>query len=66
MRAISSVIAAVIRDGSMPPLVSHMTTRSAPASSAVRTTEAVNAGSKRKPSKKCSQSTNTRRPSAVR
>ncbi len=47
----------------MPPLVSQSTTRSAPASSAVRTTEAAYAGSKRKPSKKCSQSTKTRRPS---
>ncbi len=38
---VSSEIAAVIRDGTMPPFVSHMTTRSAPASSAAATTDAV-------------------------
>ena len=40
-----------------------MTATSAPASSAVAATRAVYAGSKRNPSKKCSQSRNTRRPS---
>ena len=43
-RAVRSPIAAVIRDGSMPPLVSHMTTPSAPASSAAATTLAVYVG----------------------
>ena len=40
-RSTTSSIAAVIIDGSMPPLVSHMTTRSAPASNAAATTDAV-------------------------
>ena len=40
-----SPIAAVTRDGSIPPLVSQMTTTSAPASSAVAATWAAYAGS---------------------
>lgn len=46
-RAVRSAMAAVTWEGSIPPLVSQSTIRSAPAASAVSTTAAVYAGSNR-------------------
>ena len=65
-RSRTSAITRVTRDGSMPPLVSHRTAASAPACSAAAATSGPYAGSNRYPSKKCSQSRNTRRPSATK
>ncbi|BCJ58021.1 hypothetical protein Jiend_14430 [Micromonospora endophytica] len=45
IRSVRSAMAAVTQEGSIPPLVSQSTNRSAPAASAVSTTEAVYAGS---------------------
>ena len=54
------------RVGSPPPLVSHSTTRSAPAAAAARAHSSAYPGSKAKPSKKCSASSSTRLPSPTR
>src|SRR5579863_3435498 len=48
--------------GSVPPLVSHSTSVSAPASAAARNTRSENSGFSPYPSKKCSASKNTRSP----